>query len=259
MFPVNSVLDKVMSGFRASVEEHCYSVLSSHLKDYEGPAEDFTDRYGEVTEKTISQSVFRLSDTQSFNSVKKALSLFPKSSDNWIIHFGYKINYNSSRDFTDNSSTEVVIIDNYAITYRTIIMNSKCDLPMEFIKVLPLTERLMLPRINNKLIDCIKNALPIYNLTRGYHWQDGYYITISNPIGITENGIAQCTLEQICEQIREIAKYHQRLYGIINGLKKEIASLKAEKTKEPVTCVMDDLLDLGIKPVNKKEERDSRL
>ncbi len=71
-----------------------------------------------------------------------------------------------------------------------------------------------------------------------------YSYILQNPVGITDSGIAQHTVEQLCSQLREIAAYHNRLYGIINALKKENAALKA-KIEKPAPNYMDDLLGLG--------------
>jgi hypothetical protein len=227
MFPVNSILDNALTDIRSKIEEQVYSTLAAHLKDYEGGAEDFTDRYGEIKESEMVPSIFGADDIQ-LKRCKKALSLFPQRPDVWIIHFGYKRNQQSSYHGEDNSSTEVILIDNYGMTYKLAIYSSN-ELQVGYsLKVLSSSEYLMLARLNNKLIDYIKKGLPIYNGTRQHHRQNGYNYTIINPTGTTENGIAPYTVELLCTQIREIAKYHQRLYGIINGLKKEVATLKSK-------------------------------
>jgi hypothetical protein len=216
MFPVNSIIDKALTSIRASVEDHVYSTLATHLKDYEGPAEDYSDRYGEIT---CDQNLYG-------NDITNVMSTFPKRPDVWIIAAGYT----TRREYT--TSTYVYLTDNYGYVYTSACSHSGSFPIVYGNKVKSESDLILEPRLNNKLIDLIKKASNTTNY--GSMGPD----SLGNHRN--ETGTLQAVLAT-ASACKEIAAYHHRLYGIINGLKKENAALKA-KLEKPAPDYMDDLL-----------------
>lgn len=236
MFPVNSIFDKALQSVRSSIEEQIYSTLSSHLKDYEGPAEDFTDRYGEFTEKDIVRPHKQHVDGGGANAIKHMLSLFPKSSDIWIITAGYVNNHGGGGPYYTYQT--VYLIDNYGKLYEGTYNASYCVGNTSKIDVKDKSELILEPRLNNKLIDLIKKTLS--DIDYGSTSQGD---SLNRPYDIA---YGSRVVKAIAPISREIAAYNHRLYGLINALNKENAALKAKVT-EPVPNYMDDLLGLGRK------------
>lgn len=254
MFPVNSIFDKALQSVRSSIEEQIYSTLSSHLKDYEGPAEDFTDRYGEITDAdfVLSKPVYdgigqTLYDNhhQGIEHCKEAFSYFPKRKDIWIIHYSNLYRCDSSMGCGEiNSMSSVILIDNYGHTHIINIADTKRFNKTDII-IPSESELIVMPRLNNSLIDLVKKSFPKKNGWFSYHTTGGYQFKVSALGNSMETRdkfdcITQYSMEKICIQIREIAAYHHRLYGLINALKKENAALKAKEAPN----YMDDLLGL---------------
>ncbi len=74
MYPVKSIIDNALTDIRSKIEEQVYSTLAAHLKDYEGDAEDFTDRYGEFKEANINESFLKPINPSNYNTLKNIIN-----------------------------------------------------------------------------------------------------------------------------------------------------------------------------------------
>jgi hypothetical protein len=231
MFPINSIFDKAIAGIRSSVEEQIYSTLSSHLKDYEGPAEDYSDRYGEFKESDIIRP--HKQTVNDLGAIKYIMSLFPKRSDIWVITAGYVNNHCGSGPYY--SYQTVYLIDNYGTLYEGSYNKGHSPANTTKLVVKDTSELILQPRLNNKLIDIIKKKL--IDIEYGTTSQGD---SLNRPY---DTAYYSRVVKVIAPACQEIATYHNRLYGIINSLKKENAALKA-KYETPVPDYMDDLLGL---------------
>jgi hypothetical protein len=209
MFPVNSIIDNALTDIRSKIEEQVYSTLAAHLKDYEGDAEDFTDRYGEIKELDIIKKEYSGLGSAGHPSYDKAIihikniisTKIPKRPDLWIIHLGF--------ESCKGQYIQFYMLDNYGNIYIFSDYTESRKFPSN-------SELILQPRLSNTLIDIIKSQFT----SPYYGWAD---MKFSGDSTIQAKNIQ--ILSDVC---RKIAKYNQRLYGIINGLKKEVATLKSK-------------------------------
>jgi hypothetical protein len=219
---MNPVIDAAVADIRSKLEHQCYSLLSTHMKDYEGDAEDYTDRYGEINTANCKDDY-----------AIRALSQFPTRPNWWIIHYNSVVHGGwgyEKRTYT--------LVDNYGATYdANVYIRVDGMMPTDKPIQLPTdNELLLMPRFNKTLIDCVKRAIP----TEGGSWSD----QSSRGMGVVFNGsgiMMPESIKKLCKELQNISRYHASLYGKINTLKQQLAL----QTRSVHPDYMDDLLKLA--------------